>query len=56
MSNVHQVTRDFEAAVAEYLSPDIAARLLWKLQGLPRHNPDLPRSDYADLSTMEAFR
>jgi dTDP-4-amino-4,6-dideoxygalactose transaminase len=39
-----------------YMSPDVAARLLWKLQGLPRHNPDLPRSDYPDLSTMEAFR
>jgi dTDP-4-amino-4,6-dideoxygalactose transaminase len=39
-----------------YMSPDVAARLLWKLQGLPRHNPDLPRSDYPDLSTMEAFK
>lgn len=39
-----------------YLSPDVAARLLWKLQGLPKHNPDLPRSDYPDLSQMEAFK
>lgn len=39
-----------------YLSPDVAARLLWKLQGLPRHNDDLPNSDYPDLSTMEAFK
>lgn len=39
-----------------YLSPDVAARLLWKLQGLPRHNADLPNSDYPDLSTMEAFK
>jgi dTDP-4-amino-4,6-dideoxygalactose transaminase len=39
-----------------YMSPDVAARLLWKMQGLPRHNPDLPRSDYPDLSTMEAFK
>lgn len=39
-----------------YLSPDVAARLLWKLSGLPRHNPDLPRSDYPDLSTMKAFQ
>jgi dTDP-4-amino-4,6-dideoxygalactose transaminase len=39
-----------------YMSPDVAARLLWKLQGLPRHNPDLPRSDYPDLSQLEAFR
>lgn len=39
-----------------YLSPDVAARLLWKLQGLPRHNDDLPNSDYPDLSQLEAFR
>jgi dTDP-4-amino-4,6-dideoxygalactose transaminase len=39
-----------------YLSPDVSARLLWKLQGLPKHNPDLPRSDYPDLSTMRAFQ
>jgi dTDP-4-amino-4,6-dideoxygalactose transaminase len=39
-----------------YMSPDVAARLLWKLQGLPRHNPYLPRSDYPDLSLMEAFK
>jgi hypothetical protein len=39
-----------------YLSPDVAARLLWKLSGLPRHNPDLPRSDYPDLSTLKAFQ
>lgn len=39
-----------------YMSPDVAARLLWKLQGLPKHNPDLPRSDYPDLSKLEAFR
>jgi dTDP-4-amino-4,6-dideoxygalactose transaminase len=39
-----------------YLSPDVAARLLWKLQGLPRHNADLPNSDYPDLSLQEAFR
>ena len=39
-----------------YMSPDVAARLLWRLQGLPRHNADLPRSDYPDLSAMEVFR
>lgn len=39
-----------------YMSPDVAARLLWKLQGLPKHNPDLPRSDYPDLSLQEAFQ
>lgn len=39
-----------------YLSPDVAARLLWKLQGLSRHNADLPRSDYPDLSQLEVFK
>lgn len=39
-----------------YLSPDVAARLLWKLSGLPQHNPDLPRSAYPDLSTLKAFQ
>lgn len=39
-----------------YMSPDVAARLLWKLSVLPRNNPDLPRSDYPDLSQLEAFR
>jgi len=39
-----------------YLSCDVATRLLWKLQGLPRNNPDLPRSDYPDLSQLEAFK
>ena len=38
-----------------YLSPDVAARLLWKLSVLPKHNADLPRSDYPDLSLMERF-
>lgn len=39
-----------------YLSPEVAAHGLMKLSLLPKHNPDLPRSDYPDLSTMEAFR
>lgn len=39
-----------------YMSCDVAARLLWKLSTLPRHNPDLPNSDYPDLSQMEAFK
>lgn len=39
-----------------YLSADVAARLLWKLSTLPRHNPDLPRSDYGDLSLQKAFQ
>lgn len=39
-----------------YLSPDVASRLLWKLSVLPKHNADLPRSDYPDLSKLEAFK
>jgi dTDP-4-amino-4,6-dideoxygalactose transaminase len=39
-----------------YLSPEVAAHGLMKLSLLPKHNEDLPRSDYPDLSKLEAFR
>jgi dTDP-4-amino-4,6-dideoxygalactose transaminase len=39
-----------------YMSPDVAARLLWRLSVLPRHNAVLPRSNYPDLSQLEAFK
>lgn len=39
-----------------YLSPDVAARLLWKLSVLPKHNEPLPNSDYPDLSLMKIFQ
>lgn len=39
-----------------YLSPEVAAHGLMKLSLLPRHNADLPLSDYPDLSTMKAFQ
>lgn len=39
-----------------YMSPDVAARLLWKLHGLPKNNADLPCSDYPDLSQLKAFQ
>lgn len=39
-----------------YLSPDVAARLLWKLSVLPKHNDPLPNDDYPDLSQMEIFK
>lgn len=39
-----------------YMSPDVAARLLWKLSKLPLHNEDLPNDPYPDLSTMECFK
>jgi dTDP-4-amino-4,6-dideoxygalactose transaminase len=38
-----------------YISPDVAAALRWKLASLPRNNPDLPRSDYPDLSRFPVF-
>ncbi len=39
-----------------YMSPDVAARLLWKLSTLPLHNEDLENSQYADLSKQEIFK
>lgn len=39
-----------------YLSPEVAAHGLMKLSLLPKHNPDLPRSNYPDLSKLEAFK
>lgn len=39
-----------------YLSPEVAAHGLMKLSLLPKHNADLPRSDYPDLSKMKAFQ
>ena len=44
-----------------YLSPDVSTRLLWRLGGLPKHNPPLPwgpgtDSDYPDLSEMSIFK
>lgn len=39
-----------------YLSPEVAAHGLMKLSLIPEHNRDLPRSDYPDLSLMDAFK
>lgn len=39
-----------------YLSPEIAAQGLVRLAILPKHNQDLPNSDYPDLSKMEIFK
>lgn len=43
------------------MSPDVAARLLWKLSVLPKHNDPLPwgpgtNSDYPDLSSAPIFQ
>lgn len=43
-------------SVHAYLSPEVSAHGLMKLSTLSRHNADLPRSDYPDLSLMEAFK
>lgn len=39
-----------------YLSPEVSAQGLMKLDLLPRHNDDLPNSDYPDLSQLSAFK
>jgi dTDP-4-amino-4,6-dideoxygalactose transaminase len=39
-----------------YLSPEVAALGLVKLSFLPKHNDDLPNSDYPDLSKIELFK
>lgn len=39
-----------------YLSPEVAAHGLMKLSLLPKHNADLPNSDYPDLSLIKAFK
>lgn len=36
-----------------YMSPDVAARLMWKLSVLPKHNDPLPNDDYPDLSLTD---
>lgn len=39
-----------------YLSPEISAEGLMRLSVLPKHNADLPNSDYPDLSTAPIFQ
>lgn len=39
-----------------YMSVDTAARLLWRLQRLPKHNEPLPNDDYPELDKMEIFK
>lgn len=36
-----------------YLSPDVAARLLWKMSIIKPNNDPLPNDDYKDLSTID---
>lgn len=53
---IHPRDDEFTRGYHCYLSPLIAAQALWKLSTLPKHNDDLPCSDYSDLSTAEIFR
>jgi dTDP-4-amino-4,6-dideoxygalactose transaminase len=39
-----------------YLSPEVAAEGLVRLSFLPKHNADLPNSDYPDLSLIGLFQ
>lgn len=39
-----------------YMSPEVAAEGLVRLHHLPKHNSDMPRDDYPDLSQMEIFK
>lgn len=52
---VHPKDDDFCRGYHCYLSPNIAAQALWKLSTLPKHNADLPNSDYSDLSLAPIF-
>jgi dTDP-4-amino-4,6-dideoxygalactose transaminase len=53
---VHPQDDQFIRGFHCYLSPSVAAQALWKLSTLPKHNADLPNSDYSDLSTARIFR
>ena len=39
-----------------YLSPEVSAQGIMKMASMPKHNADLPLSDYPDLSTLKAFQ
>jgi dTDP-4-amino-4,6-dideoxygalactose transaminase len=39
-----------------YISPDVSARLWWKLGAMPKDRPDLPNDNYPDLSTHALFK
>ena len=45
-----------EVGFHAYMSPDVAARLLHKLNVLPAHNAPLENSHYPDLSQYEIFK
>lgn len=47
---------DFIQGWHMYMSPPIAAQGIWRLNCLPKHNADLPNSDYPDLSKVPLFQ
>lgn len=53
---VHPAEDSFIRGYHCYMAPSTAAALHRKLMHMPRENPDLPRSDYSDLSTAEIFK
>ena len=53
---VHPRADEFTRGFHCYLSPTIAAHGLWRLSFLPKHNEDLPNSDYPDLSKVPLFQ
>jgi dTDP-4-amino-4,6-dideoxygalactose transaminase len=53
---VHPRDDDFIRGFHCYMSPSVAAQALWKLSTLPKHNDDLPNSDYSDLSAARIFQ
>lgn len=53
---VHPRDDNFTRGFHVYMSPNVAAHALWKLSTLPKHNADLPNSDYSDLSLQPIFQ
>lgn len=47
---------DFIRGYHFYLSPPLAAMGLWRMNYLPKDNPDLPNDDYPDLSQQKIFQ
>ena len=53
---VHPSEDEFTRGWHCYMSPVTAAEGLMRLSALPKHNEDLPNSDYSDLSTQKIFQ
>lgn len=55
-SDIAGIDRFTEIGYHCYMSPDVAARLLHRINFLPKHNDPLPNDDYPDLSLLEIFK